>query len=86
MSKLDDDFLKKELVELHRVRMASAGLFSEVWGESAKCECCGKTGAVARRPLNIRYVNEESNWMTSCLSCYQDAIEYYNDLWREVYR
>ena len=40
---------------------------------------------VKRRRLNTAYPNDESNHLESCGSCFQDAIEYYSDLWGEYH-
>lgn len=40
---------------------------------------------VKRRRLNTAYVDEESNYLTSCLSCYWETVDYYQDLWDDYY-
>lgn len=39
-----------------------------------------------RRELNTAYVNEEDNWMCSCKGCYDEAVDYYKELWENYYR
>lgn len=47
--------------------------------------CGGYDLNVERRRLNTAYVNEESNYMTSCIFCYLEAYKYYEDLWADYY-
>lgn len=42
-------------------------------------------GPVERRQLNTQYANEESNFITSCLSCFEDCWNMYEDRWAEYY-
>ena len=38
-----------------------------------------------RRRLNTAYVNDEQNYIISCLSCYRETIEYYKERWHDYY-
>jgi hypothetical protein len=52
------------------------------------CNSCGEEvpdNEIQRRRLNTMYHDEESNWLTSCLTCYDDAISYYAELWEQFY-
>lgn len=40
---------------------------------------------VERRRLNTQYHDDESNYMTSCISCYQEMYDYYEELWADYY-
>lgn len=40
---------------------------------------------VKNRRLNTRYVNDESNYNKSCLSCYIDTYDFYQDMWDSYY-
>lgn len=40
---------------------------------------------LAKRRMNTRYDKEKSNWITCCAECYENIVEYYNDLWSEYY-
>lgn len=78
--------LAKEKREIGLCTMAKLGVKiirdKEAWGT---CPCCGCFGLIGKRRLNTRYVEEESNWLLSCLTCHEEAISYYNDLWEEYY-
>lgn len=51
-----------------------------------KCECCNKYSlTIGKRRLNTQYVDEESNFLKSCIKCYADAEEYYAERWAEYY-
>lgn len=47
------------------------------------CETLKET--VQDRQLNTAYVDKQSNYMCSCLECWQETINYYNELWQEYY-
>jgi hypothetical protein len=50
------------------------------------CNCCGRYFMYPeRRRLNTAYVNEESNWLTSCQECYDEACDHYAELWNDYY-
>lgn len=47
-----------------------------------ECQACGETKTtVKRRRLNTLYANDEQNHLTSCLECFVDTWDYYEDLW-----
>lgn len=47
------------------------------------CTCCDRRRRhLARRRMSCLYADEESNWLTSCLPCFERAEE----LWREQFR
>lgn len=51
-----------------------------------KCPICdGDDGTVERRHQNTAYVDEESNWLTSCKECFDEAEEYWAERWAEYY-
>lgn len=51
-----------------------------------RCLCCGVyTHDVERRRMNTAYVNEASNYLTSCLSCYEESERHWAELWAEYY-
>ena len=51
-----------------------------------KCPCCDKyKRSIERRRLNTSYVDDESNFLTSCLHCYADAFEDYAERWADYY-
>lgn len=50
------------------------------------CPCCQRFMLIRKRRLNTAYVNDESNWMISCDNCYEEAVEYYSDLWDMYYQ
>lgn len=61
------------------------------WGgtlttDASICSNCYSTDKVERRRLNTMYHNEESNWLTSCEVCYDEAYEHFADQWREYYQ
>lgn len=77
--------IKQDILECNIVR---AGI-EIVDGEERKgvCNVCGtEKETIANRRKNTRYFDEESNWYESCLECYKDMIEYYNELWSNVER
>jgi hypothetical protein len=50
------------------------------------CPGCGQLSfTVERRHLNTCYVNEDSNYTTCCLTCFQDLWDMYDEQWREYY-
>lgn len=46
---------------------------------------CGATNTVERRRLPTCYQHEEDNWMTSCLTCYEETRETYDEWIDEYY-
>lgn len=54
--------------------------------ELKKCPCCNKWSyTVEMRARNTQYVDDESNYLTSCAVCYGDDCEYYAERWAEYY-
>ena len=48
------------------------------------CPLCGEMKHdIARRHQSTAYVNEESNYLTSCLECFERAEEYWKEMWAE---
>lgn len=88
----DDDFdewIKQERLEITKVQLTSAKV--QIIGTEVDpdlvhgiCPYCEKQCEdIARRRLNTRYGDEESNWITSCYSCWEERIDHYNELWDE---
>lgn len=51
-----------------------------------RCPCCERLRYdVKRRLRNTAFLDDELNWLDSCLDCYQDDYEYYADLWHDYY-
>lgn len=49
------------------------------------CPNCGQDdGTVERRAINTMYQNEESNYLISCKQCFDEAWNYYQELWDEI--
>jgi len=52
--------------------------------DEKECPRCERTmTGVNWRRLNTAYVDEESNWFYSCRDCYGDAVEHYEQMWKE---
>lgn len=52
-----------------------------------RCPSCGKHGRdVCRRRMNTAYVNDESNFITECDSCFADTEDYWAEMCQEHYR
>lgn len=49
------------------------------------CKCGRFFVYPKRRRLNTAYVDEELNYMTSCLDCYREIVEYYKERWADYY-
>jgi len=41
--------------------------------------------SIKKRKLNTAYVDEEQNWIVSCKTVYEEAIEYYKERWDDYY-
>jgi len=53
------------------------------------CDYCQEfhnEGEIIKRRLNTAYINDELNYMTSCLFAYEEAVDYYDELWKDYYR
>ena len=48
--------------------------------------CKDESDTVERRRQNTAYVNEESNWVTTCAECFEEIEEHWAEQWREYYR
>ena len=40
---------------------------------------------VEKRRMNTRYVDKESNFLISCLECYDHSEEYWKERWDDYY-
>jgi len=52
------------------------------------CPVCKKLRAdksVERRRMNTAYINDESNYLTSCRSCFLRSEEYWKEQWDDYY-
>lgn len=57
--------------------------FAKWWSE---CSYCKKIdGTVEKRRCNSQYADDESNWMTSCLECFEEKKEILQEMWEEYY-
>ncbi len=58
-----------------------------VVGSSMKCPCCEKEAdEIERRRMNTAYVDDDSNWMISCLPCFDEMEEYWQERWDDYNR
>lgn len=49
-----------------------------------ECPCCEKEAAdVERRRLCTRYEEDESNYITTCLKCFEEQDEQYQEMMAE---
>lgn len=52
-----------------------------------KCPCCEQeSDTVEKRRMNTQYQDPESNWMTSCLECFEISEEHWAYMWAEYWR
>ena len=50
------------------------------------CPICGESKPdVERRHRNTMYNDDESNYLTSCMDCFQEDWDYYQELWDDIY-
>ncbi len=89
-SEVLDGLIGQIRCEEHRMRttqahMVSAGFNIGTEEADGCCLYCRREGKVARRRKNTAYVDEKRNWMESCRECFQEAVEYYADLWQQYY-
>lgn len=55
-------------------------------GITKKCPICEKNRyTVEKRPRDTSYVDDENNYLTSCIECYARDCEYYAERWAEYY-
>lgn len=73
------------LIALWRVLSTwAAGLWAFV--VKPRCPICGERRKdVESRRQNTAYVNDESNFVTSCGECYEEIQEYWAERWQEYY-
>lgn len=50
-----------------------------------ECKCCGRLQHVKRRRTNTAYADDEENWLTSCLECFEEREEYWKERWGDYY-
>lgn len=85
---LDDlhEEIKRWRINTTTAHMVGAGLRIESPPQECVCPCC-KTHKddVATRRLNTAYAADESNWLESCGTCFEEAVEHYQDLWDTYY-
>lgn len=54
--------------------------------ELKTCPCCGTVSdTVERRRMNTAYADEESNYLTSCLACFEMSEDYWRERWADYY-
>lgn len=56
-------------------------LFPRLW--CGRCRSFSRT--VERRRMNTQYPEPESNYTTTCLSCFEEIEEEWDSLWDEYY-
>ena len=49
------------------------------------CPVCSGTNQVAKRRMSTLYEDDESNFLTSCIKCYDESEERWQDLRNECY-
>ena len=50
------------------------------------CPYCGNfMEHVEYRRMNTQYVNAASNYITSCIPCFEESEAYWSDMWSEYY-
>ena len=52
------------------------------------CPCCHQVrdaNEIQYRMLNTAYSDPASNWLLSCVDCYDESIAFYRDQWDEYY-
>ena len=53
------------------------------------CDYCNKIHpfriGIKKRKLNTAYVDDEQNWMISCLPAFLETVGYYKEKWEEYY-
>jgi hypothetical protein len=51
-----------------------------------KCKCCRQfKWSVKTRARNTAYVDDENNYLKSCLECAERDYEYFKELWADYY-
>ena len=46
---------------------------------------CGRAENIARRRLNTAYADDEQNWLVSCLNCFEQEVEMYEEMWADYW-
>jgi len=82
---MTDKELEKLRFKLVIPHLVQAGLDLSQLSDSASCPVCGSCTNIRRRRLNTNYYEEESNWMISCIECFNDIVAQYADIWSEYY-
>jgi len=50
------------------------------------CLSCGEIkNTIKMRRKNTQYVDKDSNYIESCIECFNDEQEYWAEMWREYY-
>jgi hypothetical protein len=63
--------------------MQSSWKWAEAWGTCPYCEKFTRQLAFRRR--GCAYADERSNWLLSCLACWEDDNDYWHDMWADYY-
>lgn len=80
------DALKKHRENMVAVRLVSAGLRIEEDVSVVICPYCKREGEdIKKRRKNSAYVDDNRNYTVSCLSCYEETVEYYSDMWADFW-
>jgi transcription elongation factor Elf1 len=58
---------------------------SEEYTVALGCPHCGSTNKVERRRMSTAYVHEESNYLVSCLMCWEQSEADWRELWDEYW-
>ena len=54
--------------------------------EPRTCKFCGtQDGTVKERRMSCQYNDDAQNYLTSCLECYEETEEMWNDMFEEYY-
>ena len=50
------------------------------------CTCCGEyKNTVKVREQNTQYTDKDSNYVESCIECFEEIQEYWQERWRDYY-
>lgn len=85
----DDELSKLRLKQLsaHAVSAGAEFVTDSNPPHAGTCPRCDKPADdIATRRLNTAYHEDDRNWLHSCRACWEDTVEYYRELWQEVYR
>lgn len=79
-----DKDLEEYMLKITEVKLISTGHRIETKSDLTICPNCRRERKdIANRRLNTLYTNEPDNWLESCLDCYGERIDYYNERWDE---